>query len=303
MNIKSKRIVAIGLVFCFLLILSASTIVQAKDGASIVISPSGDTTGVEDANVIEAALKSIPAGGTVELKKGQFYLNRIIAVEGFAGTFKGAGKDKTHIEALENSEPGGYLTLDPFSGFDIAILFFFLDPGEDVQISDMTVEVNEPNPSSEHPNPWAGPTHGFTYIFHLTTTSNLVFNTDVSHVRVRGAPGDFNGQNLGVPLDVRNSAPSSVHVVEHCDFENVGADGLHHLFMPGSSVIVKSNTFDNLAWAAHYVRQSDSVVFSDNTVSRVGWYGGIYYWECNSGLIYDNLFTDNAPSPWGGKAA
>ncbi|MHA2207521.1 MAG: right-handed parallel beta-helix repeat-containing protein, partial [Candidatus Thorarchaeota archaeon] len=304
MKVNSKRVVAIGLVFCFLSVLSASTIVHANEDSQIIISPSGDMTGVQDANAIEEAFRTVDPGGTVKLKKGQFYVSRVIEVEGFDGTFRGAGKDKTIIEAVENYEPGSYLIFDPFSGFEIPIVFFFLNPVEYVQISDMTVEINEPNPSAEYFNPWGGgPTHALTYIFHLTTTGNLIFDTLVSKVRIRGAAGDFNGFNLLVPVDIRNSAESSVHVVEYCDFENAGADGLHHLFAPGTSVIVRFNTFDNMGWAAHYVHQSDSVVFSHNTVSRVGWYGGIYYWECNSGYIYNNLFTDNAPSPWRGKSA
>ena len=301
---NSKRLVAIGLVFCFISVLSASTVVYANKNSQIVVSPSGDVTGVQDANAIEEALRTVDPGGTVNLKKGQFYLGRVIEVEGFDGTLKGAGKGKTIIEAVENSEPGSYLVLDPFSGFDIPVVFFLLNPINSVQISDLTVEVNEPNPSTEYFNPWGGgPTHALTYIFYLSAISSHIFNTFVNHVRARGASGDFDGFNLLVPVDIRNSAASSIHVVEHCEFENAGADGLHHLFAPGSSVIVRYNTFDNIGWAAHYANQIKSVVFSDNIVSRVGWYGGIYYWECNGGYIYNNLFTDNAPSAWGGKAA
>jgi len=64
-------------------------------GSAVVqppIAPSGDTTGVADANAIEAALRAAGPGDTVQLAAGTFYCSREIIVENFSGTFRGQGK-------------------------------------------------------------------------------------------------------------------------------------------------------------------------------------------------------------------
>ena len=57
-----------------------------KITADITIFPSGDLSGVSDANNIQTALNGIQPGGTILLEEGTFYTNRtIVALGGFDG--------------------------------------------------------------------------------------------------------------------------------------------------------------------------------------------------------------------------
>jgi hypothetical protein len=304
--ILTKRASVVVLAVVFIVALVPVVPVQATKGKHIVIAPSGDTTGVADSNAIENALRTVPQGGTVELKEGRFYASRVMVVEDFAGTLKGAGKGKTIIEAIENSEPGSYLFYDPYYDAQLTSVFFFPNPKRNVQISDLTAEVNTAIPADKYLNPWGGLVNALNSIFYITATSDLekAFNTVVSHVRIQGAPGDFAGQNIAFSLYISNYAASkhSFHVVENCDFENIGGNALEHYPIPGASVIIKSNTFKNLGWGAYSPYLCDFVEFSDNTITDVQYYG-IYIDECNSGFIYDNLFSDITGSLWFGQSS
>ncbi len=300
---KSKRAVTIGLLFCFLLFSSTSYTSLAKKGTHIVITPSGDMTGVADANAIEDALKTVALiGGTVELRKGRFYVSRVIEVEEFTGVFKGAGKDKTIIEAVENSDPGSYLYEHPNYG-PLTGMFYFLNPSGDVQIHGLTVEIKVANPAAEWHNPWGGLVTALNNVFDLWAASDLTqeYNTVVTQVKILGASGDFLGQNIAFPICIEGNHPgykSSFHLVENCDFENIGGTALEHWELPGSSVTVKSSTFRNIGWWAHFVYTCDVVIFSDNIITDCRFYGGIGVRDCNGGLVHDNLFRDLTYINW-----
>ena len=95
----------------------------------IEVAPSGDKTGVTDADNIEAALMANPAGGTVELTAGFFYVSRSISIEGFNGTLRGAGKNETVIEAVRrgpNPSEGFDLEDTPFG--PLPHMFHFVEP-------------------------------------------------------------------------------------------------------------------------------------------------------------------------------
>jgi hypothetical protein len=77
--------------------------VQA-DGATRVVHPSGDTSGVEDAANIQAVFDAID-GGTVRLAKGEFYLADSILVSGFQGMLKGSGSGMTVIHIMAALSP------------------------------------------------------------------------------------------------------------------------------------------------------------------------------------------------------
>lgn len=124
------------------------------------VAPSGDVTGVTDANNLEAALTAIEPGGVVQLAAGQFYTSRPIAVDGFNGTIRGAGKYETIVEAVKNPNPKGNQLptfgsvrvryLDGFCGSPGACfefpMFYFEDPIGDLTVSDLTLQVLDAQP-------------------------------------------------------------------------------------------------------------------------------------------------------------
>lgn len=77
--------------------------------ADIILLPSGDATGVTDANSIETALNTLNPGETILLGVGTFYINRtIVASEGFNGTLRGVAMDDTEIIGVgSNASPFG----------------------------------------------------------------------------------------------------------------------------------------------------------------------------------------------------
>lgn len=110
------------------------------------IAPSGDVSGVSDANNIQFALDNIIPGGTILLKKGAFYTNRtIVAPGGFAGILKGSGKDNTKIYCVgDNIVPflnsQIYNTGNPYSLRGSSI-FFFRDLTGSISVSDFSVSL------------------------------------------------------------------------------------------------------------------------------------------------------------------
>ena len=81
--------------------------------ADVVIEPSGDTTGVADADAIENALRDVAPGGTVKLAAGHFYVSESIVIEGFNGTLQGADKDVTIVEAVRGPNGEGFAGCPP----------------------------------------------------------------------------------------------------------------------------------------------------------------------------------------------
>ena len=75
----------------------------------IMIEPSGDISGVTDANNIEQALEEAKlVGGTVYLSDGNYYTSRNIIVEGFNGTLMGESKLNTIIHAGRRTAIQGF---------------------------------------------------------------------------------------------------------------------------------------------------------------------------------------------------
>ncbi len=77
--------------------LRVSDWLATKDVPDITVDPSGDMSGVTDADAIENALIAAVPGDVIELAEGTFYINRTLVAPGFNGTLRGAGKDETTI--------------------------------------------------------------------------------------------------------------------------------------------------------------------------------------------------------------
>jgi len=111
-----------------------SYVAYDKNTMTWTVSPSG---GDDTRNVQYAFNQAVSAGrgSTVELTAGQFYCNNIV-VNGFDGTFRGAGKGITRIDTLRGLDPNAPPLSNPI---DFPSLFAFV--GGNVRISDMTLEI------------------------------------------------------------------------------------------------------------------------------------------------------------------
>ena len=79
---------------------------EFKSAPDITLNPSGDLTGVTDADALETALNALPVGGNLRLNKGDYFINREIVVSNFDGTIYGQGMSKTTINGVgDNATP------------------------------------------------------------------------------------------------------------------------------------------------------------------------------------------------------
>lgn len=110
----------------------------------IKVFPSGDASGITDADAIEAALNS-PGAKKVVLQAGTFYINRTISAPvGFKGAFGGQGAGTTIIQGVGTSgSPFGgdliYEQLNPAPVFATSF-FYFPDPNK-LRIKDLSMSL------------------------------------------------------------------------------------------------------------------------------------------------------------------
>ncbi|UCG02515.1 MAG: right-handed parallel beta-helix repeat-containing protein [Candidatus Heimdallarchaeota archaeon] len=233
----------------------------------IYVSPSGDTTDVTDADNIEDALLAVAAGGTVVLTEGHFYSSRSLTIENFHGTFKGQGKDETTIEAVRGPEGQGFtLAYDPNYDLWIPALVWFYQPNGDIQVTDLTAQVIEPNLCDPYTLPWFEPELTALCNFFCFTETN--YNTELNSLRIKGALVDpFPGFNVLYPCLVEFSE-GGIHLVQNCDFEYVYF-GSEFYVLTNSKIIIKKNTFTQcyVGTPISYVTSSE-IIIKENTYTE-----------------------------------
>jgi hypothetical protein len=212
----------------------------------IVVNPSGDTTGVTDADSIEWALQNVAPGGTVQFSKGHFYVSRTIFVEGFNGDLKGAGMDKTIIEAVRKSDTEGFaLGTHPINLNKRSKLLWFWNPTDYLGLEDLTLQVSDPQPSEPYQAYWAdGDITALSSLFHaLGGDCEIV----VKNIRMTGAEseadGNFNGMNLAWTFQ-RFPGIDDV-TIKDCVFEKSGGVPIELSDLSGSTVkVTRCETYD-----------------------------------------------------------
>ena len=105
-KIVKKEQVLISIFLIAILVLSSGSMVAFADRSqTLVVKPSGDTSGATDTPAIQAALNKCTSGDprcTVQLLSGTYYISSQITVYGFQGSLVGAGQGQTNIVALGN---------------------------------------------------------------------------------------------------------------------------------------------------------------------------------------------------------
>jgi hypothetical protein len=234
-KILKKEQVLISIFLVSLLLLSSGSMVAfASSSHTVVVKPSGDTTGAKDTAAIQAALNTCTRGDpqcTVQLLSGTYYISSQITVYGFQGSFVGAGQGRTNIVAL-GSMPSpnpaynvpcvGYPTCTYTTGTGSGIpywagypgmgpdgtgspqgsrtpnpwpnLFVFWDGS--IAISGMTITDTSPTPTQSWYAPAIDGGGLYTALDAAIEITGLRASATIDHVSIIGAAGDWTGFNM-----------------------------------------------------------------------------------------------------------
>ena len=206
-KILKKEQVLISIFLIAILALSSGSMVAFASGShTIVVKPSGDTSGATDTAAIQAALNKCTTGDpqcTVQLLSGTYYISSQIAVIGFHGNFVGMGQGKTTIEALGNM-PGTTVTpywaqFPPSNHWPS--LFTFVNGS--FTMAGMTITDTSPTPTKG----WTDITGGCseepcTALTEAIKVSGLKAFASFDHITIVGAAGDYGGYNIAEGIHI-----------------------------------------------------------------------------------------------------
>jgi len=271
----------------------------------IVVNPSGDPTGVTDADSIEWALLNVAPGGTIQFSEGHFYVCRPIFIENFNGALKGAGMDKTIIEAVRKSETEGFaLGTHPINLNERSWLLFFWNPSDHLSLEDLTFQVLDPQPSEPYQAGWAdGDITALTSFLHALGGDCEI---EVQDIRMTGAEseadGNYKGMNIAWPC--QRFRGTGDLTVEACVFEKIGGVVVDLVSLSGCTVKVsRVETYDT---QGIYLEQSkgeglepSTFIFTHNNIRMFPGhnFAGIEIWNPSGhpdeGVQHDILISNN----------
>jgi hypothetical protein len=274
------------LLLCVLLLVfvGASPALAHGHGHTFVVHPSGG----DDTAAIQAAFENAKAAGpgsTVQLTKGQFYMNNIL-VDGFRGCFAGAGMHKTVIDTLRGLNPGYSgvtLTIDPDNPgtpgnpnylVPYTFLIGFLRSG--VRVADMSFDITARDPSERYlfdiSDPDSGWQTNLSNVFVVMRDSSSGFDC----VGTKAHDGDVNDLNIEGDLVIADTG--GVHSVTRCSFE--GNNGLELGQLTGARLTIggcdgMGNRFAHFAGDMYLTSSSDCRVVVSHNLMRSGY--GCYF--------------------------
>lgn len=279
----------------------ANPLLKKGGDTGITVSPSGDVSGVTDADNIQDALNAVKAdGGTVHLTDGKYYVSRNIVVEGFRGTLKGKGMDKTIIEAVRQSPSVGFEPAEsayfPETIPDYPTVLQLDYAAGDVTIRDLTVQAVDNDPVDPYLHPWVSGTNTTTAISTLIEILGGDHNTVVENVRLKGALGDARGMNVVIGIHVMlGEAPTPGNEgtgdlrFKNVVAEDIGLYGLVVMRFESSTITIEdamiTNVFEALFLGPFL---NSSVTVEDVRATNVGW-GVDARWIYNSSVVISNV--------------
>ena len=173
MKLKTKShlliiILTLAMVMGFFALTIGTT--RADDSQIKIVEPSGG----DDTDAIQNAFNTVDLGGTVQLIEGNYYMDNII-LEGFSGSFKGAGIGLTMIHVYDEITP------DPING--ITALFKF--DGGDICVSDLSIDILPSTP----------------YLDNIMWFKGGI-NSEITRVKFTGHEGDIIDPTTGLSWNV-----------------------------------------------------------------------------------------------------
>ena len=234
--------------------------------------------GTNDTNAIEAAFTAATQagpGGTVQLQAGTYHTTTI-CVQGFTGTFRGAGQGVTSIDVVAGTSPLGPVTLDN-SGKEVApwpSLYCFV--GGSVCVCGMTAAITNPSPGPQW-NDYGTQTTALGTVFQVTGERSATF----SRLTFHDGSGDFDGFNVtsdisvtgrqqlnadGLPTNLGTTGGSVT--ITACSF--VGENGLFCSGLTHGSLSVSGNAFESDVCCYGFDASDSQIAISDNRMNAAG---------------------------------
>ena len=263
----------------------------------IRVAPSGDVTGVTDANNIEDALRAVGWRGRVELTDGddatvdQYYTNRVVVVEGFSGIITGENRDSTIWTAVPNDDlsaclyDSDYIIVPGVPQAAIWATALHLEAPFDWTLQNMSMIAANPVPRADTPGgyfqnvaAWGG--NGDNTVKNMSfsatdDTTAMVFGPHIMRGSTRGGPNTVI-DGVG-DVEVKNSY-----------FENM-SDGPVIMWFHSSRIVVKDNVTNNVGTPIYLEGFVDSTADVKSNVF-MGSNRGVALLGTPHATIKDNLF-------------
>ena len=249
------------------------------------ITPSGDLSGVADANNIQFALDNVNPGGTILLKNGVFYVNRTIVAPSFIGTLKGAGKENTKIVCVGNNNVPFLNDQIHISGNPYLIrgssLFFFPNLIGSISVSDFSATL--PAGFATEDNDF-GDNNLISFI-----TVNLAgdgASTSFDNLRLTGTAADPDGaywyfsqpawgiQVLGDRNPTDFPIPSyngGRHALTNTDISKVGIQATVYEVLKNATVEISGNSYSEIKQTIYRYLDGCKISIAKNNMKTFSW--------------------------------
>ena len=260
------------LALCFALALGLLCLLAAPAWAgakTFYVTPSGGDDTAHIRAAFNAAVKAGP-GSTVQLSAGHFYTNNIV-VNGFRGSFKGAGEGKTTIDCLRGLNPGLAGVTD--NGYWPTLFFF---DGGDLNVSAMSFDITAFSPVDAASN------GGSDFLGSMVVVTGNVVSSAFNQVAFITGDGNDGGFNSDEDLYVGGTGPvdanglpttfwsiSGTESVRDCCFN--GHDGIQIEGLASGSATIADNVITSYLFGCLLFDNSDSTAtVSGNQMSCSG---------------------------------
>ncbi|TLX76534.1 hypothetical protein E9993_06500 [Labilibacter sediminis] len=290
-------------------------------GDDVYVAPSGDYSGLTDADNIEEGLNIVKiSGGTVFLTDGNdasvdhYYTSRNIVVSEFKGSLLGEDTDNTILHAGRQSEELGFeAALSPWwsqtAGNPYLATVLQLDNSVgDVVIKNLTIRVDDDQPTNIKPDYYG---NDASYISNFIEILGGEHDTYIENVHLLGkttsAYGNASGMNVNWGVHVMLGSPvSEVNksgnlFVKNLNVENIGDAALMFMrFAEGSNIMVDQLNAINVIQGvtALNIFNSDVKVVNSYVNCHSNGFPGMFFKTIPGGLSVTDNKIEN-PTYWG----
>lgn len=275
MKIRREKILALFVGTCMVLTLCMVgffTPVSAITPMDVYVpDPTGDP--VTDWTNIDNAFASMSPGDTLYFAAGRYAIHKPIVTHGFHGSVIGAGMDVTFIEAVRG--PLGYFEVGHMSEYDgwwgagsedhYTAFFYFGSPETSLAVSDLTLEVNEPDVAEMSYTYYPATEEDPEFYEYLWNNGNNIYagidisvatdcDTSFENIRITGLYTHIFPETVEDPeILICNPrfglvhwySSGGSHLVRDCVFESSGVFACGPIYMDNAEYIFESNLVSN----------------------------------------------------------
>jgi hypothetical protein len=262
MNKKKVHTLTVGAMIVLSLCLVSFTMDAEASTGGIIYVPAPTGVPEDDWANIQQALDAMMPGDTVQLAAGTYLVHKPLIKTSMSGSFVGAGKDVTVIEAVRasNGDPFAVIHAFPWDDFDFpgsqmfVTTMFYLPYAENCFFADMAFEINQAGISEE--SYILDTVFGDKYYIDVWGTNLGVFFeleaadgciSSFESVRMTGTPnqGFWGNPVHGVIINGDFGGVGSQHSVRNSHFEYMGSYCYGGAYITGAEFVVESNGFSD----------------------------------------------------------